>query len=216
MRIVRTLERIAYIRTEDNAIMGHSTYLVMPLYTEIARRLGLSYYELKEFKPWEIVKHLRLSRALSKKLLRARQALLCRVQYNGSALTLTGEDARLVQRVILNQMKPTGRGGRIFSGTVANTGIAHGVVKNALNSKDAMDITKGQVLIAPATSADFVPAMRKASAIVTEFGGITSHAAIVSREFGIPCIVGVREITKRFKTGDLVEVDATKGTVKKI
>ena len=59
-------------------------------------------------------------------------------------------------------------------------------------------------------------ACRKAAAIVTDEGGITSHAAIVSRELGIPCIVGTQYATKILKDGDLVEVDANKGTVKKI
>ena len=56
--------------------------------------------------------------------------------------------------------------------------------------------------------------MRKAAAIITDEGGITSHAAIVSREYGIPCIVGTENATKVLKDGDRVEVDAIKGLVK--
>jgi len=58
--------------------------------------------------------------------------------------------------------------------------------------------------------------MKKAGAIVTDEGGITCHAAIVSRELGIPCVVGTKIVTKVFKDGDLVEVDANKGLVKKV
>ena len=58
--------------------------------------------------------------------------------------------------------------------------------------------------------------MRKASAIVTEMGGITSHAGIVSREFGVPCIVGVKNITSLLKTGDLIEVKGNDGVVRKV
>jgi pyruvate,water dikinase len=58
--------------------------------------------------------------------------------------------------------------------------------------------------------------MQKAGAIVTEQGGVTSHAAIVSRELGIPCLIGTKIATKVFKDGDMVEVDATKGIVRKI
>lgn len=61
----------------------------------------------------------------------------------------------------------------------------------------------------------FVSAMHRASAIVTDEGGITSHAAIVSREFGIPCVVGTKKATAAFKDGDVLDVDAEKGVVEK-
>lgn len=66
------------------------------------------------------------------------------------------------------------------------------------------------------TSVDFIPAMEKASAFVTNEGGVTSHASIVSREMNKPCIIGTRIATKIFKDGDLVEVDANNGIVRKI
>jgi pyruvate,water dikinase len=64
------------------------------------------------------------------------------------------------------------------------------------------------------TRPEFVPLMKKASAIVTAEGGITCHAAIVSRELGIPCVIGTKNATKVLKTGDEIEVDAEKGIVK--
>ncbi|MBI4093197.1 MAG: hypothetical protein HY420_04710, partial [Candidatus Kerfeldbacteria bacterium] len=66
------------------------------------------------------------------------------------------------------------------------------------------------------TKPEYVPAMKRAAAVITNEGGITSHAAIVSREFRIPCVVGTKIATKIFKNGDLLEVDARKGIVKKI
>ena len=66
------------------------------------------------------------------------------------------------------------------------------------------------------TTPDFVPAMEKAAAIVTDRGGILCHAAIVSREMSKPCIIGTKIATKVLKDGDLVEVDADKGVVRKI
>ena len=75
---------------------------------------------------------------------------------------------------------------------------------------------KGDILVAVTTHPDYVPAMQKAAAIVTEEGGILSHAAIVSREIRIPCIVGTKQVTKVLKDGDLIEVDANKGIVRKL
>ena len=66
------------------------------------------------------------------------------------------------------------------------------------------------------TTPDFVPAMRNAAAIVTDEGGVTSHAAIVSREMNKPCIIGTKIATQVFKDGDVVEVDAEKGVVRKL
>lgn len=74
---------------------------------------------------------------------------------------------------------------------------------------------RGDVLVSIATTPDLVTAMWKAGAIVMDLGGLTCHAAIVSRELGIPCVVGTRVATKVFKDGDVVEVSADNGLVRK-
>jgi pyruvate,water dikinase len=61
-----------------------------------------------------------------------------------------------------------------------------------------------------------VPAMKKATGIVTDFGGMLCHAAIISREYGIPCVVGTQKATKVFKDGDLIELNAYNGTARKL
>ncbi len=75
---------------------------------------------------------------------------------------------------------------------------------------------KGDVLVAGMTTPDFVPAMKKAPAIITDEGGITCHAAIISRELGIPCLVGTRIGTKILVDNELVEVNANHGVVKRL
>jgi phosphohistidine swiveling domain-containing protein len=75
---------------------------------------------------------------------------------------------------------------------------------------------RGEILVSPMTSPDYIVAMKMAKAIITDAGGMTSHAAVVSRELRIPCIVGTRIATKIFKNGDMVEVDVHKGIVRKI
>ena len=71
----------------------------------------------------------------------------------------------------------------------------------------------GDVLVSIATTPDLVPAIKKASAIVTDVGGITCHAAIISRELGIPCVVGTRIATKVVKDGTVLDVNATHGKI---
>ncbi len=106
--------------------------------------------------------------------------------------------------------------GRLIRGRGANQGVAKGRVRIMLTSSDKVDFKKGDILVTPMTTPDFVPLMGKAAAIVTDEGGITCHAAIISRELGIPCIVGTNDATKLLKEGDLVEVDATNGIVRKV
>lgn len=99
------------------------------------------------------------------------------------------------------------KGAGAFLGKV--TGRA--VVVNGVS--ELSKVQDGDVLVTHATNVDFVPAMRRASAIVTEEGGILSHAAIISRELRIPCVIGTKVATKIIKDGDRVEIDAGKGIV---
>ena len=71
-------------------------------------------------------------------------------------------------------------------------------------------------MVSHTTNPNIVPAMKKAKAIVTNAGGVTCHAAVVSRELKIPCVVGTKIATQALKDGDQIEVDASKGLVKKI
>ncbi len=101
----------------------------------------------------------------------------------------------------------------ILKGISASPGIGSGVVKILKSPKEIDKIKTGDVLVAPMTSPDYVPAMKKASAIVTNEGGMTSHAAIVSREMGIPCVVGTKTGTKVLKEGDVVTVNGSTGEI---
>jgi len=103
-----------------------------------------------------------------------------------------------------------------LSGAPASGGIARGRAKVTMNASEAMKIQPGEIIVTSMTTPDFVTAMKKAAAIVTNEGGILCHAAVVSREFNIPCVVGTKIATKAIKTGDMIEVDGSKGTVKKI
>jgi len=104
-----------------------------------------------------------------------------------------------------------------FSGTVASKGVVPGKAKICFGSGDALKkIQPGDILVTGMTTPDFVPAMKKAAAIITDEGGITCHAAIISRELGIPCIVGTKIGTKVLKDNDFIEVNANHGVVKRL
>jgi pyruvate,water dikinase len=101
----------------------------------------------------------------------------------------------------------------ILTGSPASPGIGTGLVKILKNPKEIDKIKKGDVLVAPMTSPDYVPAMKKSAAIVTDQGGQTSHAAIVSRELGIPCVVGTKDATTKLKDGQIITVNGETGQV---
>ena len=101
----------------------------------------------------------------------------------------------------------------ILKGASASTGVASGSVRIIHSSSEIDQIEKGDVLVTEMTTPDYVPAMKRAEAIVTDKGGRTCHAAIVSRELGIPCVVGTTTATKDLKTGQIISVDGARGVV---
>ncbi len=103
----------------------------------------------------------------------------------------------------------------ILIGAPASPGVSYGPVKIIHSPKEIDKVKKGDVLVAPQTNPDYVPAMKRAVAIVTERGGRTSHAAIVSRELGIPAVVGASGATKKLKQGMIVTVNGKTGEVYK-
>ena len=106
------------------------------------------------------------------------------------------------------------REGRLLvKGLGAAPGAASGEVRVIASLDDASGLGEGEILVTRMTAPDWVPLMRRAAAIVTDSGGMTCHAAIVSRELGIPCVVGTSEGTTVLRDGELVTVDATRGVV---
>lgn len=104
--------------------------------------------------------------------------------------------------------------GQELKGVTASLGKARGKVKKILKIHDMVNMEKGDILVSSMTRPEMVPAMKLAAAIITDEGGITSHAAIISRELKIPCIIGTKIATQILNDGDEVEVDANKGTIK--
>jgi pyruvate, water dikinase len=101
----------------------------------------------------------------------------------------------------------------LLSGAPASPGVAYGPVKIVPTPEDIDKVMDGDVLVAEMTTPDFVPAMKRAAAIVTDRGGRTAHAAIVSRELGIPCVVGCEKATATLKDGQIITVDGSNGKV---
>ncbi|MEK7463632.1 MAG: PEP-utilizing enzyme [Patescibacteria group bacterium] len=102
----------------------------------------------------------------------------------------------------------------IIKGQVGYKGKYKGIVSIVLNKAQANAFQEGRVLVASQTTPDFIVAIKKSGAMITDEGGIISHAAITSRELKIPCIIGTKVATQMLKDGDMVEVDANTGIVR--
>ena len=107
------------------------------------------------------------------------------------------------------------KGEIILTGLSASPGIAVGEVKIVREIKDLQKIKQGDILVTEMTNPDMVVTMQKSAGIITDEGGLTAHAAIVSREMGIPCIVGTREATAKLKEGEIITMDAYSGKIYK-
>jgi pyruvate,water dikinase len=126
----------------------------------------------------------------------------------------------LVQTRPVTTIRETGEGEAVeetapllLEGSPASPGAEAGPVKIVLDASEIGKVEKGDVLVADMTTPDFVPAMKRAAAIITDRGGRTAHAAIVSRELGVPCVVGTGNATKDLRNKQLVTVDGSRGRV---
>jgi len=195
-------------------VIFRSSRNVRGFLTEIGKRLGVS------------LKHVRYltmdeAEALLKKNQRADETELeTRLQKsvfyadNGRMTIFTGNHVEKYRSLIVAEEAQVDV--RELKGTPACAGVARGTVKIIVHADEMGKMNEGDILVSVATNPNLVPAMKKAAAIVTDEGGLTCHAAIVSREMGIPCIVGTKKATKAFKDGDEVEVNATNGIVRKL
>lgn len=107
------------------------------------------------------------------------------------------------------------QGEPILQGLAASPGIAVGKIKIVKKLEDLQKITKGNILVTEMTNPDMVVTMQKSAGIITNEGGMTAHAAIVSREMGIPCVVGTDEATTKLKDGEIITVDGYSGKIYK-
>ncbi len=125
---------------------------------------------------------------------------------------IIGKEVEELRKIVLGELDFSKI--KELHGLCASVGYAKGIVKVVKSATEVSKVNRGDILVAIMTRPDYVVAMKKAKAIITNEGGITSHAAIVSRELKIPCVIGTRIAANVLKDGDIVEVDANKGLVR--
>jgi phosphoenolpyruvate synthase/pyruvate phosphate dikinase len=205
--IVECYQKMLFVKDKRDEYRRMAFYYIRPLLQEIASRLKISIEELGYFLPWDLDKTFAdLTWLVSE--LRERKKGIVITYINKKENLLVGEKA--VAKFLVYDTAVTNK----ITGKKCSSGLVQGTVQIIHNIADLENFKEGNVLIAITTAADYVPAMQKACAFVTDEGGIACHAAIVAREMKKPCVVGTRDATKIFKDGDFVEVNADTGVVR--
>ena len=198
-------------------------FLYFPIYREISLRTGIKLKDLYSFyRLSEVVTAVRLHMPIvSRTELNRRKAAFVFILKNRKLSFFSGHAAqKIIAREIKYLMTPLDSQG--LHGQIACKGIARGRVRVVISgdllmlNKAFRDFKKGEIMVTTMTQPNMVPLMKRAGAVVADEGGMVSHAAIISREFGIPCLVGTAVATRVLTDGDLVEVDANKGIVRKV
>jgi phosphohistidine swiveling domain-containing protein len=188
-----------------------ATHAFTLLLREISQRTGYSLEELVYALPPEM--EAIMQKQISSAELRQRLEY-CMVLWVGDEYEV------ITDQVLIKELDWIGTGlvsvGAGVKGFAASRGIARGPVRIIESAQDIGRVQEGDVLVAVMTRPDYLPAMKKAVAFVTDEGGVTCHAAIVAREMRKPCVIGTKSATKILKDGELVEVDADQGVVRKI
>lgn len=210
LMIAKLLNEYAWFRTERVDVWREILFLTQAFYRELEKRMGLKKGQGPHLSYEEIIDFLKNRKVPKIKEINAGELIYLK---NGRLRIVRNKDE--IEKIIKRELKPINTSQiKEIKGVVASKGRARGKVRIVMAPDDCMKIKRGEILVSNMTHPDYIMGMKKASAIVTDEGGISCHAAIVSREFGIPCVIGTKIATKVLKDGDLVEVDANKGIVK--
>lgn len=209
-RLVELLINFAtYQDDRKRNILIYLHYLEIIL-KEVGKRSNISLEVMRDTFPFEI-KDI-LDKKINEDYVKGRREK-CFIVWEDKAdrpLVLIGDQVKKWEEIL----NPKINNSQVVKGNCASKGKVTGKVRILLNASENDKLENGEVLVTFMTSPDFMSAIRRSSAIVTNLGGITSHAAIISRELGIPCVVGTKNATDILKTGDIVEVNADKGEIK--
>ncbi len=213
LSIIDTLQEAIYFRSWRTERYYRNAYFLQSFFAETAKRLNLietnDIFHLKANEILDGLKNGKLKVELSVIEDRSRGYLL----YSSfdEVYILPRSNSKIVKKGInFEQSSDESQ----IKGTVAYPGKVTGPARIILSMKELDRVQVGDVLVTNSTTPDFVPVLKRVVGIVTEEGGVLSHASVISRELHIPCVIGTKIATKVLKDGDLVEVDANLGFVK--
>ncbi len=216
-RFLTLVNDYSLLRHQRDTLRGTAFYYGAPLYREINKRYKVPMDDLFTYTCSEVVSLIKNNARLSVKERTQRGQHYIYLLEQGKVTIVS--DKKRFKAIKAEQFPEAPAATTDVVGQTAYKGFANGSVRlirfDSLE-RDLKSFQQGEIMIAESTKPEYVPAMKRAGAIVTDEGGITSHAAIIAREFGIPCIVGTKNATRIFNNGDRVEVNANNGVIIKL
>ena len=178
----------------------------------IAKKCGYKKEQILSTTADELLKYFAKSNLPDSRILTVRYVKSAILFDRGRYQVYAGKQADKIENILLPH-----KNANMIKGSIAYKGIATGLVRLVIDpNKDGSSFKPGEILVTGMTRPEFLPIMKKAAAFITDAGGILSHAAIVARELKKPCVIGTHVATRLLKNGDLVEVDANKGIIRKL
>lgn len=206
--LVDLSREMLYLRTYRLDVFFLSYYKAFGLLKEVALRLRILSDDVVWLTGKEISSYLSKEVTFSLEKIQERKQNYALILENDRFTLLSGDQVKKALKRTTAQKE--------VKGAVASRGRTTGKAKLLFGVNDIPKVEKGDIIVSPMTRPELVPAIIKSAGIITDFGGILCHAAIISREFGIPCIVGTRIATSIFTDGDAVELNAYEGVARKI
>lgn len=213
--LFEVLSILGYWKFERKLANQKSHEMMEKFIEELMRRFGLSRAQAKMIPPYEMEQVL-INGQVDGDLLneRVRLSVALFEGYKPGRVLVADEARRFEQEI--EESLAVGEDVREIKGACAYPGLAKGTVKRVDDESEMGKFNHGDILVSTSTTPKLIPIMKNAAAIITDSGGITCHAAIVSRELKVPCVIGTKVATKALKDGDLVEVNATEGIIQKL
>ena len=224
-KLIKAIRDFIFLRTYTTEYSDHLFFVGRrTIFKEIADRTNIDNQDLLMLDDKEIIDILKNQGNISKEIknmLVNRKKGFAMIWIGGEVQTVFGNESLEIQNEIAKIYKTSNdkievQDENVISGSVANRGKVRGIARVLTTYKDIYKVEKGDIIVATMTTPDYVSAMEKAAGFITDEGGITCHAAILSREFNVPCIVGTVNGTKEIKDGEMIELDAYNGKIYKL
>jgi len=195
-KLFAEVSELVYFRTKRTDVLFELLFIARPIIRAAGEELGIAFSELKNYSIESLI-----------------EGKPCKYPTSFAAFGYKEKIFYFNEPVLAeNEIAKS----KTIKGMIAQKGIARGTVKIIKNVSELDKMNEGEILVTQMTFPSFIAAMKKAAGVITDEGGITCHAAIISRELKTPCIIGTKIATKILKDGDMVELDANKGEIKVI
>lgn len=210
MEMIQIMQEVIFSRNYEKESVNECQHRSEPFLKRCSEYAGIPFEDFLYLTPKEVIEAVNNRKHPDKKELSERKKSYMIIVEDGKCF-LSQDKKYLINPEERDDYQGSSQ---VIKGQPACKGKVVGKVRVIMSKEELNKFEEREILVTSMTTIDYVPMMKKAAGIITNEGGITCHAAIVSRELNVPCIIGTKNATKILKNGDIVEVDADKGIVR--